>query len=62
MHEPGNPVKGYWLFLVIQIIFVIIFAVLGKYDKGLLPQDGHEGGEGAEFSMVEVPQSKYPRM
>lgn len=62
MHEPGNPVKGYWLFLVIQIIFVIIFAALGKYDNGLLPQEDHEGGEGAELSMVEVPQSKYPRM
>lgn len=59
MHSPGNnPVTGFWLFLVLQVIFVIIFAALGRYDHSLLPPQStdleNETGE-------VVRQSKYPR-
>lgn len=58
MHPPGssNSVVAYWLFLALQIIFVIIFAALGRYDKALLPPSG-ELSDGVDA----VPQSKYPR-
>lgn len=64
MHESGNSVKGYWLFLVLQIIFVIIFGAFGRYDKELLPHDVDlaEAADGGEAMVAHVPQSKYPRM
>lgn len=63
MHSAGNSVTGFVLFLVLQIIFVIVFAVLGRYGKELLPPTSSsiEGSDG-HVSIVEVPQSKYPRM
>lgn len=58
MHTPGgNSVTGFVLFLVLQIVFVIVFAVLGRYGKGLLPSTGvHDGSPEGETSL-----SKYPR-
>lgn len=51
--EGNKSVVAFWLFLALQIIFVIIFGAIGQYDKGLLPPN--EGDE------AEVHQSKYPR-
>lgn len=57
MQAPGKSVAGFVLFLVLQIIFVIVFAVLGRYGKGLLPATGvHDGAPEEETSL-----SKYPR-
>lgn len=64
MHATGNSVTGFVLFLVLQIIFVIVFAALGRYGKELLPPttSSIEGGDGEAVSIMEVTQSKYPRM
>ena len=63
MHSPGNSVTGFVLFLVLQIIFVIVFAALGRYGKDLLPASdavGKSGGENGP-TIQEVTHSKYPR-
>lgn len=59
MHAGGNSVVAFWLFLALQIIFVIIFAALARYDSTLVPvvSNSTEMHEGASV----IPESKYPR-
>lgn len=61
MHSAPNSTTAYWLFLVLQIIFVIIFAALGRYDKSLLPATAEDTQAAALEGPHEIPQSKYPR-
>lgn len=57
-----HSVTSYWIFMVIQVIFVIVFAALARYDTALLPAAGAElGDDGAELAPAEVSHSKYPR-
>lgn len=61
MHASGNSVTAFVIFLVLQVVIVIIFAALGRYDKELLPSAAVEDGDSAT-SVDEVAPSKYPRM
>lgn len=62
MHATGtsHSATSYWIFMVIQVIFVIIFAALARYDTALLPA-GADLGDGTDVAPAEMPHSKYPR-
>lgn len=39
MHTPGSAVSGFTVLLIVQLGFVIVFAVYTKYGDELLPPD-----------------------
>lgn len=59
MHTSGvkTPSKsGYVVLLLIQVVFLILFASLTGYDEGLLPKNGT-----LQFEENQVYVPKYPR-
>lgn len=59
MHTPGAGISGYALLLVVQIIFLIVYAVFVRYDDSLLPMNKEVIGEEETFEKKHVPS--YPR-
>lgn len=39
MYAPGATISGYILLFIIQIVFLVLFAVLTDYDDELLPKN-----------------------
>lgn len=58
MHTPGSATAGYVVLFVIQIIFLIVFAVCTTYDSDLLPSGGHDDGANAGGAPLEAAEHK----
>lgn len=54
MHLLGTNTSGYVLVFCIQVIFLIIFGIYGKYDSSLLPTD-HSAHNETETHKKHVP-------
>lgn len=62
MHTPGAGISGYALMLLVQIIFLIVYAVYVRYEDKLLPTSKDSISVNVEEELFEkkhVPS--YPR-
>lgn len=53
MQTPGSAVSGYTVLLIVQLAFVVVFAVCTKYGDELLPQDIVAEEEGSMAGLME---------
>lgn len=61
MHPPGATVSGYILLFIIQIVFLILFAVLTDYDDELLPKNSTKVATSAyQLEREDEPENDVP--